>query len=163
MVSLIDTVHIYNRLVQYLVLLIDTVHIYNGGHSVPNQCDTQSIIYVKNVLISIYVHKDQLKSVFVLQEIMTVDACRESLLIKCTGTCHSNTVLLYNYRSLQAVIERIDTNAHDLQSLHTIVQSKHSTSLDDRETAAKTRDQQLTSWYLTIINTGSGCLLLLYC
>ena len=82
---------------------------------------------------------------------------------KCTGTYHSNTVLLYNYRSLQAVIERIDTNAHDLQSLHTIVQSKHSTSLDDRETAAKTRDQQLTSRYLTIINTGSGCLLLLYC
>ena len=46
-------------------------------------------------------------------------------------------------RSLQAVMEKMEENMQDLNSLQMKVDSRHETSLDLRETAAKTRDDAL--------------------
>ena len=46
-------------------------------------------------------------------------------------------------RSLQAVMEKMEVNMQDLNSLQMKVDSKHESALDLRETAAKTRDDAL--------------------
>ena len=41
------------------------------------------------------------------------------------------------------MIERVDESARDLGELHSRVEGQHTMALDNRETAARVRDQQL--------------------
>ena len=48
-------------------------------------------------------------------------------------------------RNLHDVMEHMASNARNLEHLQTKVDLKHNLSLDERETAARSRDEQLTS------------------
>ncbi len=48
-------------------------------------------------------------------------------------------------RNLQAVVTQLSDNARELSDLQTKVETRHAHSLDERETAAKARDEQLKS------------------
>ena len=67
-------------------------------------------------------------------------------LLKNVNTVIYGQVIFFSFpRSLQLVMEQISANARDLSDLHKAVEVHNHSSLEERETSVKTRDQQLKS------------------